>query len=90
MRGTPPPKPTRKSRSRSSPSSAAAPLRDSYSDESPTGRAGILTLHGRIESKLDELTESDRERALQLLADWMACGTERRHALSWLARMLAE
>ena len=57
--------------------------------EPPTGKSVNETLRGRVDSLLDEQAPQDQERALRLIADWLACGTEARHALSWLARLLA-
>ncbi len=62
---------------------------DFSDEESPTGRDGSLTAEGRVKSRLDELTPAEQERALRLLSDWIACGNEERHSLSWLARLLS-
>lgn len=58
-------------------------------EEDPTAKRGVLTLRGRVDSKLDEAAPSTQERALRLLEHFLSVGTEEQHAIEWTARLLA-
>lgn len=61
-----------------------------YGEDDLTPVDTIESLRGRLDSVLADLSSADRERALKLLLNWIACGVEGRALITWQSHVLSQ